>query len=239
MTLCEPNSFHPPNAQHAVSLNLASKQPYVEAEIAGSDGAPIHALLEIDTGKVDPFSISAAFARKNGLMKDGSKLLSMKGVSLGGETQAWMSRAKDVHFANVKLTKPIMGIAEEDGDRAGQLGYGVLRRFRITFDYSRKRAYFLPNADAGEPYQFDHAGFVLGKGGRHLSTLTAFMVFAGTSAADAGIQQGDEIVAIGNRPASAFTLEPGTCLDPCSMQAARRAARAACAENAGRQPFRS
>jgi S1-C subfamily serine protease len=100
-----------------------------------------------------------------------------------------------------------MGIAEENTERAGQLGYGVLKRFQITFDYSRSQAFFKPNASFHDTFEFDHAGFILGAGGRQLSTLTVFMVIAGTPAADAGIQQGDEILAIDGRAANTFTLD--------------------------------
>lgn len=206
LTLCEPSSFRPP-AVPPLPLELASKQPYIGVAMAGVSGKPIYASMEIDTGKVDPFSISASFARKNGLLENPSKLLAVKGVSVGGETQAWLTRAAFVDFANVSVKNPVMGIAEENGDRAGQLGYGVLNRFRITLDYSRKQVYFESMGDSGKPYEFDHAGFILGAGGPDFSSLTAFMVIAGTPAAAAGIQQGDEVLTINGRPASAFTLD--------------------------------
>ena len=36
--------------------------------------------------------MNAKFARKTGLFRDGRDVLAMKGVSVGGETQAWMTR---------------------------------------------------------------------------------------------------------------------------------------------------
>jgi hypothetical protein len=206
LTLCDPASFRP-GSEQPVTLHLESKQPYIDVQMEGANGTPIQTSLEIDTGKVDPFSVSAAFARKNGLLQNPSSLFALKGISVGGETQAWMTRAKYVDFANVSIKNPVMGIVEEDADRAGQLGYGVLKRFKITLDYSRKKAYFEPGPDFSNPYEFDHAGLILGTGGPNLSILLAFMVIAGTPAADAGIRQGDEIVTINNRPATAFTLE--------------------------------
>ena len=74
-------------------------------------------------------------------------------------------------------------------------------------DYARKTAFFEPNASFDQPYEFDHAGFVLGAGGTDFSTLTVFMVIAGTPASAAGIQTGDEILTINGRPARAFTLD--------------------------------
>jgi Aspartyl protease/PDZ domain len=205
LTLCDPASFRS-REDRTVPLHLDSRQPYIDVQMEGANGIPIQASIEIDTGKVDPFSISASFARKNGLLAHESNLLAVKGVSVGGETQAWLTRAKLIKFAGISIKNPVMGIAEENSDRAGQLGYGVLRRFTITFDYSRKQAYFVPEPDFDKPYEFDHAGFVLGIGS-DLSSLTAFMVIAGTPAAAAGVREGDEIVTIDGRPGNSFTLD--------------------------------
>lgn len=206
LTLCDPASFQAGGAQ-SVPLNLESRQPYIDVQFEASNGKTIRASIEVDTGKVDPFSLNAAFARRNGLLADASTLLTVKGVSMGGTTQAWLTRAKSVRFADILIENPIMGIAEEDADRAGQLGYGLLKRFTITFDYSRKRTAFEPNSSIHDPFEFDHAGFVLGAGGPQFSTLTTFMVIAGTPASAAGVRDGDEIIAINGRPASALTLD--------------------------------
>ena len=205
LTLCDPASFRAD--RHPILLNLETRQPYIDVQIDRKNGKPIHASLEIDTGKQDPFSLSAAFARRNGFMTDSSTFLALKGVSVGGNTQAWLTRAKSLHFAGLSIKNPIMGIAEENGDRAGQLGYGVLRRFRVTFDYSRKQAFFERNTSFQEPYEFDHAGLIFGAGEPQLSTLTVLMVIAGTPASKAGLREGDDVLTIDGRPANTFTLD--------------------------------
>jgi hypothetical protein len=206
LTMCDPISFQAGRGR-SVPLSLESRQPYIETHIEGSGGKLVEASIEVDTGKLDPFSLNAAFARRSGFLAAAPALLAVKGVSVGGETQAWMTRAKSLCFADFLIKNPVMGIAEEDADRAGQLGYGVLKRFTITFDYARKKAFFEPNSSFDGPYEFDHAGFVLGAGAADFSTLTVFMVIAGTPASAAGVQTGDEILAINGRPASAFTLD--------------------------------
>ncbi|MGA8030321.1 MAG: PDZ domain-containing protein [Bryobacteraceae bacterium] len=190
-----------------MALNLASHQPYIDAEVQGSNGKPIHASVEIDTGKVDPFSMNAAFARRNGLRTDAPGVLAMKGISLGGETQAWFTRGEWLRFADFSLKNPVIAMAEEDTNRAGQLGYGVLKRFTITFDYARSRAFFEANASLSQMFEFDHAGWILSAGGPDFSSLKVFMVIAGTPASAAGIRDGDEILTINGRPANAFSLD--------------------------------
>ena len=206
LTLCDPAAFQA-SGEQPVPLNLQTRQPYIDIDLEVANGKSIKTSIEIDTGKLDAFSLSAAFARRNGFLTNASTFLAVKGVSLGGDTQAWVTRAKSFKFANFTIKEPVMGIAEEEADRAGQLGYETLRRFTITFDYSTKRAYFEANPSFDEPYQFDHAGFILGAGGADFSTLTAFMVIADTPASAAGLREGDEILTVNSRAANSFTLD--------------------------------
>jgi S1-C subfamily serine protease len=157
---------------------------------------------------VGPFSLNAEFARTAGLFLEGPDVLAMKGISLGGNTQSWMTRGKAMRFASVSLNRPVIAISEEDTKRAGgQLGYGVLRRFTITFDYSRKQAYLQPNAALKQPFEFDHAGFIMASYGAEFSGLKIFMVIGDTPAAAAGLRDGDEILTIDGKPASSFGLD--------------------------------
>src|SRR5271169_6350807 len=120
LTLCVPKTFRAPGA-HPIPLSLESHQPYIDVQVEGTNGKSVHASIEVDTGKVDPFSLNASFARRNGLLANPSALLALKGISLGGETQAWLTRAKSLVFGKVSIKNPVMVIAEEDADRDGQL----------------------------------------------------------------------------------------------------------------------
>ncbi len=206
LTLCDAATFREDGAV-PMAIDLTSRQPYLQAEIEGTDGQKVEASLEIDTGKIDPFSLSADFARNSGLFRDGPGVLAMKGVSLGGETQAWMIRGNTLRFGNIRLRRPLIGVAEEDAKRAGQLGYGVLSRFTITFDYPRKEVFFQPNGQLNKPFEFDHAGFILESAGADFSALQVFMVIGGGPAAAAGLRDGDQLLSIDGRPASAFNLD--------------------------------
>jgi hypothetical protein len=190
-----------------VSVNLASKQPYIDATLTTRDGRRIAASLEVDTGKLDPLSLTAAFARKHRLLDDTRALLPFKGVSLGGETQAWLTRAGSVEFADTVLKNPLLGIADDSANRDGQLGYEALKRFTITFDYAHRKLYFAPNATLTEPFEFDHAGMIIGATPPDFRALTIFLVVADTPAAKAGLQSGDTIVSVNGRSARDLTVD--------------------------------
>ncbi len=179
-----------------VAIDLKSRQPYINASIGTASGATVKTMLELDTGKVDPFSLNAQFARNRDLITNDSSLLEIKGISLGGQTDGWLTRTSFLRFGGFTLNQPVTGIVEENAERAGQIGSEVLSRFTITFDYSHSRIFLAPNSTLESPIEFDHAGLILAADGKHFQALKAFLVIAGTPAAKAGLRDGDEILTI-------------------------------------------
>ena len=211
LTLCDPPSFRD-TAGHFEAVNLQQKQRYVKAIIEGQNGNSAPAFIEIDTGKLDPFSLNAAFARSHDLLGGSSKTLAFQGVGVGGGTQAWLTRTRTLRVAGFDFINPLVAIAEDNLDRLGNqrpgaVGYGLLKQFLITFDYSRGEIALQRIKNAEMSFEFDHAGFVLGSTGPNFDTLTAVMVIVQTPAAKAGIMPGDEIVEIDGRPAKNYTLD--------------------------------
>ena len=182
-----------------IAANLASKQPYIDTSIKTKTSDVVHASLEIDTGKIDPFSLNAKFARRTGLFTDASPQLAAQGVSEGGTTEAWLTRASSLTLAGFTLQDPTMGVADETVDRDGQLGFGVLSRFTISFDYGHNRVFLQANDAIDQPFEFDHAGLILGGSAAGSTALTVFEVLAGTPAAKAGLKGGDVVLAINGR----------------------------------------
>ena len=105
-----------------------------------------------------------------------------------------------VSFSQAKVGKEAI-----DGD--GQIGGEVLRRFRLILDYSRQRVILEPNKHLAEPVEADMSGFELVAEGADLKTLTINEVLANSPAAEAGLQEEDELIAINRRPVTEFSLE--------------------------------
>jgi hypothetical protein len=66
----------------------------------------------------------------------------VKNFELGGQT-----------FKNMPTSFPdeSLGVGRNDG-RNGNLGSGLLRRFKVIYDYSRKQMIVEPNKFVGEPF---------------------------------------------------------------------------------------
>ena len=203
MTLCDPLAFRPPPGAAILPVNLDSKQPYVEGEVSTTEGKRVVAMLELDTGSLDALDLNAAFARSRQLFND-RKLLPVRGVSVGGSTQAWITRTSSLQLGPFRLTGPITGVAEENAQRAGQIGAEILRRFRVTLDYSHKQVLLEPNSQLTDRFEFDHTGMLLMAVGGKFDQLQAFMVMVGTPAHKAGIKEGDQVVAVDGKPVASL-----------------------------------
>ena len=92
-------------------------------------------------------------------------------------------------------------------DRAGQISSEVLRRFTITFDYSRKRVYLQKNAFFNQPFEVDMAGWFVIAAGESLNGRKVFLVMNDSPAAEAGVKEGDEILSVDDHAVSALSLD--------------------------------
>jgi C-terminal processing protease CtpA/Prc len=109
----------------------------------------------------------------------------------------------------VAVVKPVTYLSQQtkgafaDVYLAGNVGYGVLRQFDITFDYPRQQLFFEKNADYGRPDIADRSGMWLERTKRGFEVVD---VVAGGAAEEAGLKAGDVIVAIDGKPTSAWLL---------------------------------
>jgi C-terminal processing protease CtpA/Prc len=76
---------------------------------------------------------------------------------------------------------------------AGLIGPDVLAQFDVTFDYARSRIIFEKNQNYGRRDSYDRAGAWMGQSGKHFTVVD---VIAGGPAQEAGVKQGDTILAI-------------------------------------------
>ena len=119
-------------------------------------------------------------------------------------------RVRNVQVGRFMINNPLVSFSQAEGaktDGDGQIGGEVLRRFRLILDYSRRRIILEPNKHLVEPIEGDMSGFELVAEGEGLKTLTINEVLANSPAAEAGLQEEDELIAINGRPVTEFSLE--------------------------------
>jgi len=123
---------------------------------------------------------------------------------VGGEIKTVDVRMRDFQLGRyvipdllVTLARDNEGLLSEDAND-GPLGNEILRRFRIVLDYSRRRMMLEPNQHLGDPIETGMSGIDFGS--EDCRPFKVKKVLENSPAAEAGIQTGDEIVALDGRP---------------------------------------
>jgi membrane-associated protease RseP (regulator of RpoE activity) len=144
-------------------------------------------------------------------------LLSLPGPSLdvtgggfGGTFTSTMRRMKSVSLGGFTVPEPLVGLSHANSggfaseDYAGNIGNRLLDRFHVTLDYERRTLWLAPGRRFAERDVFPRAGVQLLK---QDGTVRAATVLPGSPAADAGVLEGDEVVAIDGTPAGEWDPE--------------------------------
>ncbi len=194
LTLTLPERLDAGDAGTPVPFVFADHMPAVEGSVDGIAGR-----FTLDTGSRSALSLHRPFVETHGLLARYQPTIeATTGWGVGGGVRAKVTRAGMLHLGGVEVPLPITELVTSDkgalADRylAGNVGGGILRRFRVTFDYRHERVYLAPGGDAG-PDSFDRAGLWLTPAGRGLAVED---VVPGGPAAAAGVLPGDRLEAV-------------------------------------------
>lgn len=80
------------------------------------------------------------------------------------------------------------------------IGGEILRRFKITVNYSRRQIILEPNEKFPDAYEFDMSGASLAAGGEDFKVFKVRSLIEDSPATEAALQVGDAITAIDGRP---------------------------------------
>ncbi len=132
-------------------------RPYTIASVAVSDDKLIPIKVVVDTGGSHALSLDVGSKPEIKLPEGAAKVVLGRGA--GGEITGSTGQVKKFQLGgqtveNVPTIFPdsnsgITGI----GGRQGSLGAGVLRRFKVTYDYSRKQMIVEPNKFFRDPFR--------------------------------------------------------------------------------------
>lgn len=207
LTLTLPAAFAYHGDGVVVPFKFNDHIPQVEGSIDGIAGA-----FDIDTGSRATLDLLGPFVEQHGLRaRYAPRFQGVSGWGLGGAARAQFARAGSLRLGGLAIDRPVVELtlqtkgAFSDRYVAGNVGGGLLRRFNVTFDYSRQQIIFetYPGADTGG--SFDRAGAWFNQAAGAFQVID---VYAGGPAAEAGLRTGDRVVEVDGRPTSELTL-PG------------------------------
>ncbi|HJQ97905.1 MAG TPA: aspartyl protease family protein [Candidatus Polarisedimenticolaceae bacterium] len=210
MTLYEPKEFTAEGRGKGLSLSFHDNHPYVHAGVELPNGKKIEGEFVIDSGSSFPLILVPSFIEEHGVRDAVAAPLVTAGRGVGGEVALPIGRVAALRLGTATLALPVTALPQEgwfarEGN-VGNIGSAILRRFRVTFDYSRKRVYLEPNERLAQPFEFDMSGLVLVTEGPEYSVRRVQKVLPKTPAEEAGIVPGDQIVSFDGKPASELKL---------------------------------
>jgi PDZ domain/Aspartyl protease len=215
LTLFDPQSYVYSGTGESVSLTLRHGHFFVPAKIEIQDRGELVGQFVVDTGGCMMTAIvTAPFAQRNKLPFPAQKTILDRSISgLGGETRLLIARASHFKIGSSVLPAPIIYISQDKGgalassEYEGLIGTEILRRFKVIFDYPRRRLILERNADFEEPLEYDMSGMSLRAYGNEFRIFKIYQVLEDSPAGRAGLRVGDIIERIDAVPASRLTLE--------------------------------
>jgi hypothetical protein len=154
--------------------------------------------------------LNTPFVESHKLLATAPKTIQTNSGGVGGTAKMLIGRVKNVRLGRLVIDRPIAHFSQAtEGDYAsskydGLIGDRILGRFRVIVDYSRGQMILEPTSHFAEPYEIDMSGMELVTDG---DDLLIDDVDEHSSASDAGVQDGDILVAINGRPAAEFSLD--------------------------------
>jgi len=205
ITFYEPSAFRYAGTETPVPFRFDGHVPQIDATLDGIPG-----VFDLDTGARTSLTLAGPFWKAHKLdTKYGAKLEVIAGAGLGGAARALLGRAGSLKLGGAEIKEPVTmlstataGMFAEEG-YAGNIGFGVLRRFNLVLDYPHDQLFLEPNAALETPDVYDRAGLWIERADKGFELVE---VVAGGPGAQAGLKKGDVIVAVDGLPAADVKL---------------------------------
>jgi hypothetical protein len=213
MNVYAPATYRYSGSGQILPIKFVDKRPFVGVKITMEGREAVEGAVELETANSGVLVVQRSFAEAHQLLKSvkGFRLGNVGGAG-GSMSRTLQGRVRNIQIGRLSINNPIVTISQAEAGKVatggdGQIGGEALRRFRLILDYSRQRIILEPNKHLVELVEADMSGFELVAEGEGLKTLTINEVLANSPAAEAGLQEEDELIAIDGRPVTEFSLE--------------------------------
>jgi hypothetical protein len=191
-------------------FRFANGAPIVEGAITLADGSRLPLRLLVDLGAQANLLIAQPFAAAHpGLARLSPSIIEPLGAGVGGETRFRFARLPRLDVGPLSARDLVTGLSVSGSLRGGYfdalLGAGFLRRYRVTFDYSRREIILEPNGPVA-PDRFDRSGAFVTQDLKDPHRFTIHAIAPGSPAAEAGLSPGDRLLSLAGRPADDDSL---------------------------------
>jgi hypothetical protein len=218
LTFIEPESFRPRSQAVILPLEISENlEPVVRAKLALPGRGKIEGRFLVDEPYPGTLLFATPFGRQHDLLAAARtltpRLLPGTATGVGGKFNLQLGRVESFTLEPYTLKRTLAAFATNAHagafartDIAGIIGGELLRRFRVTLDYSHRRMVIEKGDSFDDPFQTDASGMNAETTRGSFREFQVTEVIENSPAADAGAQTGDLILEIDGRPASEWTM---------------------------------
>lgn len=212
ITVCRPKDIRLLRKGSKVRITVEDRKPYMVTGVKFTDGKEQKKKLIVDLGAGHPLSLENVI-KNNGLP---SKFIAANlGVGFTGPINGFISRIERLDIGSYKIRNVLTSFPDKDSSfynsqmirRDGNLGFGVLKKFTLLFDYSDSLIYLKPGNKFNEPFEHDMSGLEYYSDGVDFKRVIVSRVEPGSPADQIGIEKDDEIIGINFKPVANMSLD--------------------------------
>ena len=215
LTLYKPGRYPRQRMKKGVTvpLSLENNKPYITLEAIAQDGETHEVKVVVDSG------MSSSVLLYPGSLPDSmvppTTIEAYLGRGLNGDIRGEIGRLNGLRIGGYLLENPTAAFPDSLSvrhaltlnNRNGNLGAGVLHRFRVVFDYGNATLQLLPNRKFKKPFYFNLSGMELINPLPGINVYVIADVLPNSPASRAGLKKGDNLVSINGQNCFTQTYE--------------------------------
>jgi hypothetical protein len=205
LVLHDPATWTYTGTEKPLPMVMNGTVPAVTGKLDDTD----EGLFRLDVGSSSTVDVHAPFAKKTGLLNRMGKTTRFDGVGFGGSFSSDVGRLHSMSLGPYAWDDPVVTVSHAtegafaSEEFAGNIGNRILERFRVTFDYERRRVYLEPGRHYADRDHLTRAGVLLTKREDRVSVES---VLANSPAEHAGLRTGDQVLAVDGRDIATWDL---------------------------------
>ncbi|AHJ98477.1 aspartyl protease family protein [Hymenobacter swuensis] len=209
----EPTHYRPPRGGRwaRLPLDMEGRKAYLTLPVQVDATSTLPMKLVLDTGAGHALSLETTSDTR--LQLPATRLRTPLGRGLNGNINGYLARVPALQLGRYRMPSLLTSFPDAadvalraEVPRNGNLGFELLKRFRVIIDYQHNVLLLRPNLMFREPFEHDMCGFDILATGANYRQFKVLRVEPDSPADRAGLQAGEEILSINLIPAEFFTL---------------------------------